>query len=157
MDDRSPYTLLMFVAYKDDKDDGFRRLVMWAFPKDEPFEFRAGKDSATIEIPENIFSRSSNFKKGALYEGLQDDEQFLKGFVIDRQAENSWGTAAAYWVSDFLDSQFTLTGPAGTRLLASTLKLTYDELIVQADKNQITDSIRTAYGSNKRRLSLIHI
>ena len=39
MDDRSPYTLLMFVAYKADEDESYRRLVMWAFPKDEPFEF----------------------------------------------------------------------------------------------------------------------
>lgn len=154
MDDRSPYTLLMLVAYKGETDDTFRRIVMWAFPKDEPFEFTASSGTAKIKIPENIFSRSSTFKKGSLYEGFQSDDAFLQGFVIDRQAESSWGTAADYWVSSFLDSQFTLTGLAGTRLLARTLKLTYDNLENQKDKNQITDSIRAAFTSTKKRLSI---
>lgn len=154
MDDRSPYTLLMLVAYKAKDDESFRRLVMWAFPKDEPFEFSAGKGTAKIKIPENIFSRSSNFKKGSLYEGFKSDDAFLQGYVIDRQAESSWGTAADYWVSRFLDSQFTLTGLAGTRLLARTLKITHDDLTEQDDKNQITDSIRAAFASTRRRFSI---
>lgn len=155
MDDRSPYTLLMLAAYKGEKDDSYRRLVLWAFPKDEPFKFSASKTgTAKIEIPENIFSRSSSFKKGSLYEGFQTNDAFLQGFVIDRQAETSWGTAADYWVSQFLDSQFTLTGSAGTRLLARTLKITHNDLSEQADRNQITDSIQAAFTSNRRRWSL---
>lgn len=154
MDDRSQYTLLMFVAYKGEEDDSFRRLVMWAFPKDEPFQFMAKNGTSKIEIPKNIFSRSSSFKKGSLYEGRDNDSSFLSGLVIDRQAENSWGTAAAYWVSDFLDSQFTLNGVAGTRLLARNLKETHEDLTEQADRNQITDSIRAAFTSTKRRWSL---
>jgi len=154
MDDRSPYTLLLFVAYKSEENDDFRRLVLWAFPKDEPFQFSAKGDKSKIEIPKNIFSRSSSFKKGSLYEGYESDAAFLQGFVIDRQAENSWGTAADYWVSSFLDSQFTLSGSAGTRLLARTLKLTHDDLTEQKDRNQITDSIRAAFTSNKKRFSM---
>ncbi len=155
MDDRSPYTLLLFVAYKGEDDESFRRLVLWAFPKDEPFQFSAKADGKSkIEIPKNIFSRSSSFKKGSLYQGFQNDSAFLQGFVIDRQAENSWGTAADYWVSSFLDSQFTLSGLAGTRLLARTLKLTHDDLTGQKDRNQITDSIRAAFSSTKKRLSM---
>lgn len=154
MDDRSPYTLLMLVAYKGDTDSNFRRLIMWAFPKDEPFEFTASNGTAKIRIPKNVFSRSSTFKKGSLYEGFQSDDAFLQGFVIDRQAETSWGTAADYWVSSFLDSQFTLTGSAGTRLLARTLKLTHDDLVEPADKSQITDSIRAAFTSTTKRLSI---
>lgn len=154
MDDRSPYTLLMLVAYRSEIAPDFRRLVMWAFPKDEPFQFSAKNGKAKIKIPKDIFSRSSNFKKGSLYEGYQNDSSFLQGYVIDRQAENSWGTAADYWVSSFLDSTFSLTGVAGTRLLARTLKLAHDELPDGADKNQITDSIRAAFTSTTRRLSL---
>ncbi|MBN72960.1 MAG: hypothetical protein CME32_27205 [Gimesia sp.] len=154
MDNRSPYTLLMLVAYKGQTDESFRRLVMWAFPKDEPFQFTARNGTAKIKIPKDIFSRSSSFKKGSLYEGFQNDSAFLQGYVIDRQAENSWGTAADYWVSQFLDSQFSLTGTAGTRLLARTLKLTHENLIESTDRNQITDSIRAAFTSTKQRLSM---
>lgn len=142
MDDRSPYTLLMLVAYKGKDDDTFRRLVMWAFPKDEPFAFSASGGTAKIKIPENVFSRSSSFTKGSLYEGFQGDDSFLHGYVIDKKAESGWGTAADYWVSAFLDSEFALTGLAGTRLLARMLKVTHEDLVMPDEKNQITDSIR---------------
>ena len=47
-----------------------------------------------------------------------------------------------------------LTGLAGTRLLARILKVTYDDLTETTERNQITDSIRSAFGSNKRRFSM---
>ena len=154
MDDRSPYTLLMLVAYKGKDDDTFRRLVMWAFPKDEPFAFTTSGETAKIKIPENVFSRSSSFTKGSLYEGFQGDDAFLHGYVIDKKAESSWGTAADYWVSKFLDSEFSLTGLAGTRLLARTLKATHEEMVTSDDRNQITDSILAAFVSKRRRTSI---
>ncbi len=55
MDDRSPFTLLLFCAYKSDK---LNRLVIWAFPKDEPLHFSARGDRARIKILKDAFSRS---------------------------------------------------------------------------------------------------
>ena len=154
MDKRSPCTLLMLIAYKGEDNDKFRRLVMWAFPKDEPFQFSAGKSTAEIEIPEDIFSRSSSIKKGALFEGINSDAAFLQGYVIDRQAQNTTNEAAAYWVNKFLNSQFSLTGIAGTRLLAKTLRSTYDNLTDQAGKNEVSDSITAAFTSKTEKRSL---
>lgn len=154
MDDRSPYTLLLLIAYKVETDPAQRRLVLWAFPKDQAFQFSAGDSTAEIKIPKDVFSRSSVIKKGALFEGINSDSSFLQGYVIDQQAQNSTSEAAAYWVKKFLDCEFSLTGIAGTRLLAKTLRAAYDNLTVQSDKNQITDSITASFASNKRKRSL---
>ena len=57
MDARSPFTLMLLAAYKD---GATRRLVIWAFPKDEPFHFSARGDRARIKILKDAFSRSSS-------------------------------------------------------------------------------------------------
>ena len=154
MDKRSPFTLLMLIAYKDKNTANLRRLVMWAFPKDEPFKFSAGQGTAQIEIPTDTFSRSSSIKKGAMFEGVNSDASFLQGYVMDRQAQNSSNEAAAYWVNEFLDSQFSLNGINGTRLLAKTLRATYNNLTDQAGKNEVSDSITAAFTSRTKKRSL---
>ena len=154
MDDRTPYSLLLLIAYKDQSKPNVRRLVLWAFPKDQAFQFSASKGTAEIKIPKDIFSRNSVIKKGALFEGIKSDASFLHGYVIDQQAQNTTSEAAAYWVNKFLDCEFSLTGIAGTRLLAKTLRATYEGLMVQSDKNQITDSISAAFISRKPKRSL---
>ncbi len=151
MDDRSDFTLLMLAAYRDGDD---RRLVMWAFPKDEPFHFSVSGERARIKILKDAFSRSSSFKKAALFQGRNVDGAFWSGHVIDKQAENGFGTAADYWINRFLDSQPSLSGKAGTRLLARCLRQTHDSLAAQADKDQISGSIVAVRASQKRRWSI---
>lgn len=151
MDDRSPFTLLLLAAYEDGTT---RRLIIWAFPKDEPFHFSASGDRAKVRILKDAFSRSSSFRKAAMYEGRNKPMEFQSGRVIDRQAQQSFGTAADYWVSNFLDSRFSLTGKAGTRLLARTLRSTYDLLTDQNDKDQISNAIVAVHASKRRQWSL---
>jgi hypothetical protein len=151
MDNRSVFTLLMLVAYKQ---GGTRRLVMWAFPKDEPFHFSASGERAKVKILKDAFSRSSSFKKAALFEGTDAPTSFWSGHVIDKQAESGFGTAADYWVNRFLDSRPSLTGKAGTRLLARCLRRTYDSLTDRADKNQLSDAIVAVRASQRRQWSL---
>jgi len=151
MDDRSPFTLLLLSAYKN---GSAHRLVIWAFPKDEPFHFSARGNRARIRILKDAFSRSSSFKKAALFEGINGPTQFLSGRVIDKQSQNGFGTAADYWVDSFLDSRFSLTGKAGTQLLAKCLRDAYDTLDRQADRDQISNAIVGAHASRRRQWSL---
>jgi len=72
-----------------------------AFPKDEPFHFSVNGDRARLKILKDAFSRSSSFKKAALFEGINSSTTFWNGRVIDKQAQNGFGTAADYWVSEF--------------------------------------------------------
>jgi hypothetical protein len=151
MDDRSPFTLLLLSAYKNAAS---QRLVIWAFLKDEPFHFSAHGDRAKFKILKDAFSRSSSFKKAALFEGIDSPAHFLSGRVIDKQSQNGYGTAADYWVSTFLDSRFSRTGTAGTQLLAKCLREAYDALEQQADRDQISHAIVGAHASRRRQWSL---
>lgn len=151
MDNRSEFTLLMLAAYQVEKQ---RQLVIWAFPKDEPFHFKANGERARVKILKDAFSRSSSFKKGALFEGDNTGSSFWAAHVIDKQADSAFGAAADYWVRLFLEGRPSLTGKAGTRLLAKCLRVTHDELTTIADRHQISDAIVAVRTSQRRQWSL---
>ena len=151
MDARSSFTLLMLAAYAD---GGTGRLVAWAFPKEKPFHFRVRGSKAKITVLQNAFSRTSSFRKAALYEGRNRQVDFWKGRVIDKQAMSGFGTAADYWISDFLDSEYSMTGQIGTRLLAKSLRLTYDELSDPHEKDQVSGAIVAIHSSQRPRWSM---
>jgi hypothetical protein len=146
MDDRSAFTLLLLAAYQESNR---RRLVLWAFPKDEPFYFKATGDRATIRILKNAFSRNSTFRKAALYEGERDTSSFWSGRVIDKYHQSGFSGAADYWVSMFLDSRSSLAGPSGTRLLAKCLRQVYDASESHDEREQLSDSIIALRASNR--------
>jgi len=89
-----------------------------------------------------------------LFEGINSSTTFWNGRVIDKQAQNGFGTAADYWVSEFLDCRFSLTGKAGTRLLAKCLRATYDTLSNQDDRDQISKAIVAVHASKRPQWSL---
>jgi hypothetical protein len=146
MDDRSTSCLLVLTAYKDADE---RRFVGWAFPKDEPYAFSAKNERATIQVLENAFTRSSHYRKAALFQGKRQDDHYWDGHVIDKQA-----AVAEYWVKAFLECDYLINGKTGTQLLARTLRKTHEELESRADKDQITTSILSVRGSQRRRWSL---
>lgn len=150
MDDRSSFTLLMLAAYRDGDT---RRLVIWAFPKDEPYHFGVRGDRARIRIMKDAFSRSSSFRKAALFEGIRSPTTFWNGRVIDKHVQNGFGTAAEYWVSNFLDSRYSLTGKAGTRLLARCLRETYGALTTQEDRDKISNAVVAVHASQRTQWS----
>jgi hypothetical protein len=76
-----------------------------------------------------------------LFEGRNSTSGFLTGRIIDLQAYGSTGTGADYWVDQFLDCQFSLSGVAGTRRLASYLRAAHDSLSAQDDKDQVFATI----------------
>lgn len=155
MDDRSaPSTLLLLVAYRNGAD---RRLILWAFPKDEPLHFSSSGNRARLRISKDAFSRSSSFKKGALFEGRNVPQSFLSGRVIDRHGQSGFATAADYWVQTFLDCRYSLTGIAGTRMLARCLQTTHDRMTNQEDRDQISNAIVAVDISRRRQWSLAQV
>ena len=151
MDDRSTFTLLIFSAYREGDS---RRLIMWALPRDEPFHFSVSGDRAKIRILKDAFSRTSSIRKAALYEGENSHSSFWKGRVIDTAHKNGVAGAADYWVSTFLDSRSSLTGPAGTRLLASCMRATYDGTQDKDERDQLADAIVAVRASNRTRWTI---
>jgi hypothetical protein len=138
MDNRSPAALLILTCLQD---GGKRRTVLWAFPQDSGFQFRSNTSGARIRLLKDIFSHSSRLRKAALFEGHNRPSDFLSGRIIDLQAVGSTGTGADYWVDAFLDCQFSLSGVAGTRRLATYLRIAHESLTDQADKDQVFNTI----------------
>lgn len=68
MDQRSASSLLVLTAHAGETKS---RFVGWAFPKDEPYGFKADGESADLEIIQNAFSRSSSHRKAVMYIGSE--------------------------------------------------------------------------------------
>ncbi len=146
MDDRSERCLLVLTAYKNNNE---RRFVGWAFPKDEPYGFSAAGSQANIQIIKNAFSRSSHYRKAVLFQGKRQDDHYWNGYVIDKQA-----TVAEYWVKSFLDCEYLINSKTGTQMLARVLREAHEELEARDDKDQISASVISVRGSQRKKWSL---
>jgi hypothetical protein len=151
MDERSPPTLLLLSACRDGVK---RRATIWAFPQDEAFQFRSGKNRATIRLLNDIFSRSSRLRKAALFEGNQRRTDFWSGRVLDLQTTGGFGKGADYWIGTFLDCRLGLEGEAGTRLLVQHLRQTYESLDDHDGRDQLYSAMVAIRTSPKQTWSL---
>lgn len=156
MDDRSQSCLLVLTATRESEQS---RFVAWAFPKDDPMSFGVQGKTASIEIIQNAFSRSSTFRKAVMFVGNHRTDasgtidlpadQFWQGYVLDRQSR-----LAQYWLEDFLDCQSLLNGAQGTRLLADLLKDTHATVERQEDQEQITSALLALRASQRKSWTL---
>lgn len=151
MDLRSTPCLFIAAAEREGTN---RRTTLWTFPRDEAFQFRGGRTTASIRLLTDIFSRTSRLRKAALFEGRQRRADFLSGRVLDFQAATSSRVAADFWISRFLGALFSIQGDAGTRLLASCLRRAYDNAQTQQPKEDLYAATVAVRRSPRRRWSL---
>lgn len=151
MDQRSPSLLLILAASKDGSE---RRMTIWAFPRDEAFQFRNARGGPSIRLLTDIFSRTSRLRKAALFEGQNRRTDFWSGRVLDLQTTGAYGKAADYWIGNFLDCRLGLEEEAGTRILASCLRKTYEAVEDQASRDQLYSAMVAVRTSPKRTWSL---
>lgn len=116
MDERSKPCLFLAAAYRDSAPAPQRQVALWIFPRDEAFRFHA----MTIELLNDIFSRSSRLRKLALFEGRQIRSHFITAQALDFQASEI-DEVARFWIDRFLDAQLSISDEAGTRLLAQAI------------------------------------
>jgi hypothetical protein len=90
----------------------------------------------TIELLNDIFSRSSRLRKLALFDGRQIRSHFTTARVLDFQA-GGVGEVARFWIDRFLDAQFSISDEAGTRLLARTISKVSDRELSPDEREQL--------------------
>jgi hypothetical protein len=151
MDDRSASSLLILTSYRQGAK---RRFIAWAFPKDEPYGFGVKGDHANLSIIENAFSRSSSYRKAALFSGLRQHDHYWNGHVIDRQSTPGFGAAADYWVTGFLTCKYLIDGKSGTQMLAKVIRETHQKAESQADQDLLTSAVISVRGSQRKNWSL---
>lgn len=151
MDDRSPSSLLVLAASGDNAT--VRRATVWAFPRDESFQFRNNKSGVVVKLLQDTFSRNSRLRKAAVFEGRKTRSEFLSGRVLDHQASTGQ-KAADYWIDDFLDCTLGLKGEAGTKILAQCLQTAFSKADDSAVRENLYAAMLTAHNANWRRTSL---
>jgi hypothetical protein len=97
-----------------------KRLVVSRFPADHGILADENESELDVHFVERVFMQSASAYKSAVYEGSAD-AHFWKGKAVDKQI-NSDVSVANYWIRDFLRSDFAVTGAAGTRRFAVSLR-----------------------------------
>lgn len=110
---------LLFFCIGDDGTN--KRLVISRFPADEGVVAEKTAEKLTVQFVEQVFLKSAFSYKAVVYEG-KFKEDFWSGHAVDKQINHGQKSIAAYWIVDFLESDFKTTSAAGTKRLASALK-----------------------------------
>jgi hypothetical protein len=151
MDRRStPCLFIVAVA----RDDGARRVTFWTFPRDEAFQFRGDSGSPSIQLLTDVFSRTSRLRKAALWTGERRRTDFLRGNVLDFQANQTSREVADFWIDRFLDCTLAIAPDSGTRLLANSLRKTYEATQDAAEREQLHAAITSVRQAPQTRWSL---
>lgn len=132
MDERSKSCLFLAAAYRESTSAPRRRVALWIFPRDEAFRFH----QMTIELLNDIFSRSSKLRKLALFDGNQIRSHFTTAQVLDFQA-GGVDEVARFWIDRFLDAQLSISDEAGTRLLAQTISRLSEAELTSNQREQL--------------------
>jgi hypothetical protein len=151
MDRRSTPCLFVPAALRD---GALHRVILWIFPREDAFQLRQDTAGPTIEILTDVFSQKSRHRKAAQFEGRYLKTEFLQGRILDHQANAVSRDFADFWMSGFLQCVLSMKDDAGTRLLAKTIRLSYDDLPEAADREQLHSAIIAVRHSPQRRVSL---
>jgi hypothetical protein len=141
MDQRSKECLLLIAAYWEDGKPK-RRMAAWIFPQDEAFRFTPGEDGNDIELLTEVFSRTSAYRKMAVFEGKKLATNFIIAQVLDFQFGRK-DDVADFWIENFLEARLSITPAAGTKLLADALKRASDADISPAENEQVHNAALT--------------
>jgi hypothetical protein len=137
MDERTSRVLLLIVVHADEKNEEKCQVTMWAFPKDEPIQFNSTK--MILRNVSNAFTKRSTFAKCARFTGVNSDQSFWRGYVIDRTTKSGLDPAR-YWTKEFLQGSLTLTSQLGTQHLSQA----FSDLIQNTESNEQRSELANA-------------
>jgi len=151
MDRRSTPCLFVPVVLRQEASC---RVILWIFPREDAFQLREAAGAPTIEVLTDVFSQKSKHRKAAQFEGRNLKTGFLQGRVLDHQANAVSRDFADFWVGRFLECVLSMKDDAGTRLLAKTVRQTYDVLETSQEREQMHSAVVAIRHSPQRRVSL---
>ena len=120
MDQRSAKQSLLVMVV--DSWRGVRRTIFWLFPQDDVFRLESHGTRNALSVLGDVFSKSSAWRKAAMFWGARSAQGFRTGRVIDIQTRRVDEGAADFWMRLFLHAQVALDPRNATSQLASYLK-----------------------------------
>jgi hypothetical protein len=118
-DGRSGLGLLFLIAGKIGRE---HKLLLSRFPTDSAIYVDESPDTLSVQFLERVFMKSKTSYKAVVYQHGSLQGGFWSGRAIDKQLNSLSGEPSNYWISDFLQSDFTTTPAMGTRRLAIALR-----------------------------------
>jgi hypothetical protein len=119
-DQRSGIGLLFLICGKEGRK---HKIVISRFPTDTAILADENAQSLSVQFLERVFMKSASSYKAVAYEHASLQAGFWAGRAVDRQiVGNRPIESSEYWIFDFLDSDFQVTGAAGTRHLGVALR-----------------------------------
>lgn len=120
MDQRSAKQSLLVMVI--DSWRGVRRTIFWLFPQDDVFRLESQGKKNALSVLGDVFSKSSTWRKAAMFWGGDTAQGFRTGRVIDVQSKRMDEGAADFWIRLFLHAQVALDPKNATAQLAVYLK-----------------------------------
>ncbi len=133
---------LLFFTIGSDRNEG--KIVISRFPADEGIVAERSSKILKVEFVEEVFLKSDRSYKSAMYKTPLKHPDLWTGVAIDKQVNHEAKEVAAYWINDFLKSDFQTTPRQGTKRLAMALKNAIDKSNDPDVKHEITSSAKLA-------------
>jgi hypothetical protein len=150
---RSGLGLLFVIA---GLEHGKHRLLIARFPAEQGVLAQEQRDTLDLQFIERVFMKNARTYKCVLYQCPSVQAGFWSGQAIDRQI-NEGREISNYWISDFLDSDLTTTGPAGTKRFAFALRDAIRTTTDAAIHEELWTAAKMVRGQTGRTVSIARI
>jgi hypothetical protein len=147
---RSGLGLLFVVA----GDEPAKRFMLSRFPADEGVVAERGAgQQLNVQFLEQVFMKNAHAYKSVVYGGPLNQGAFWNGKAVDKQI-NSNKELSAYWISEFLDSELSTTGAAGTKRLAVAFRQAIRATDDPEVRSELMAAVQLVRGENGRTTSV---
>lgn len=149
-DGRSGLGLLFLIAGKVGRE---HKILISRFPTDSAIYVDETPNTLSVQFLERVFMKSKTSYKAVAYQHASLHGGFWSGRAIDKQLNSLSGEPSNYWISDFLQSDFTTTPAMGTRRLAVAIRdaARKSSLVI---KQELTAAGTLAAGLSGQRISI---
>lgn len=130
------------------------KIVISRFPADEGIVANRQSTTLKVEFVEEVFLKSAYSYKSAMYKFEVPSHDLWSGFAIDKQVNNGAKEVAAYWINDFLRSDFQTTPKQGTKRLALALRNSMANTTDTEIKHEIASCAKLARNMPKKAMSI---
>lgn len=137
---------LFFLAVGNEAD---KLLMVSRFPADEGVMAEEQNGRLSVSFIERIFMKSAKAYKCAIYPGPAEEGSFWTGYAVDKQI-NKEHELPNYWIGDFLASDLSTTGPAGSKRLAVAFREAIKGAATPDVRDELIAAVRLAGGQAGR-------
>ena len=149
--EKSGMGLIFFTIGSNEEE---HKIVISRFPADEGIVANRQSTTLKVEFVEEVFLKSAYSYKSAMYKFEIPNHDLWSGFAVDKQVNHGAKEVAAYWINDFLRSDFQTTPKQGTKRLALALRNAIANTTDTEIKHEIASCAKLAKNISNKAMSI---